>query len=79
MSSQRGLIVAGVMVAAMSSIAAAASLPPGGTFTDDNGSIHEANIEAIAAAAITRGCNPPANTRFCPDQVVTRGDRKSVV
>jgi predicted phosphodiesterase len=74
MTSQRGFIVAGVTVAAMSSIAAAASLPPGGTFTDDNGSIHEANIEAIAAAAITRGCNPPANTRFCPDQVVTRGE-----
>lgn len=52
---------------------AAAALPPGGTFIDDNGNVHEANIEAIAAAGITRGCNPPVNDRFCPDGSVTRG------
>jgi hypothetical protein len=46
---------------------------PGGTFTDDNGSVHEGAIEAVAAEGITRGCNPPANDRFCPDQPVTRG------
>ena len=46
---------------------------PGGTFFDDNGSLHEASIEAIAAAGITRGCNPPVNDSFCPDQPVTRG------
>ena len=44
----------------------AGSLPPGGTFFDDNGNIHEGNIEAIAAAGITRGCNPPTNNRYCP-------------
>ena len=33
----------------------AAALPPGGTFVDDNGNVHEPNIEAIAAAGITRG------------------------
>ena len=48
-------------------------LPPGGTFIDDNGSIHEPSIEAIAAAGITLGCNPPDNDRFCPDDPVTRG------
>lgn len=47
-------------------------LPPGGTFIDDTGSVHEANIEAIAAADITRGCNPPINDRYCPDQPVSR-------
>ena len=50
-----------------------ATLPPGGTFIDDDGNVHEAGIEAIAAAAITSGCNPPANTRFCPQRPVTRG------
>lgn len=46
----------------------------GGTdFTDDNGSTFEGAIEKLAAAGITQGCNPPANTRFCPDQFVTRG------
>ena len=42
------------------------------TFTDDNGSEFEADIERIAAAGITLGCNPPANTRYCPDSRVTR-------
>jgi Tol biopolymer transport system component len=46
---------------------------PGGSFFDDNGSIHEPSIEAIAAAGITRGCNPPVNDAYCPDQPVTRG------
>ena len=50
-----------------------ADLPPGGTFTDDNGNIHEGNIEAIAAVGITKGCNPPANDRYCPGGSVTRG------
>ncbi len=42
-------------------------------FVDDNGSIFEADIERLAAAGITRGCNPPKNDRFCPDDPVTRG------
>jgi len=41
-------------------------------FGDDSGSVHEANINAIAAAEITFGCNPPVNDRFCPDSPVTR-------
>ncbi len=44
-----------------------------GTFNDDDGSIHESYIEAIAASGITKGCNPPSNNRFCPDDPVTRG------
>lgn len=42
-------------------------------FVDDDDSIFEADIERLAAAGITRGCNPPANDRFCPDGKVTRG------
>ena len=53
----------------------ASGLEPGGTFTDDNGSLHEPDIEAVAAAGITKGCNPPANTNFCPDDPVTRGQK----
>lgn len=53
--------------------ASADQLPPGGSFVDDDGNVHEANIEAIAAIGITRGCNPPANTFYCPDDSVTRG------
>ena len=32
-----------------------------------------ADIGKLATAGITRGCNPPANTEFCPDDPVTRG------
>jgi beta-lactamase superfamily II metal-dependent hydrolase len=54
--------------------AAWAALPPGGTFTDDDGNIFEGAIEAIAAEGITKGCNPPTNDKFCPNDEVTRGE-----
>jgi hypothetical protein len=38
-------------------------------FTDDAGSVHEPNINRLAAAGITAGCAP---RRYCPDGVVTR-------
>jgi hypothetical protein len=47
--------------------------PESGTFIDDDDSIFEMDIEALAAAGITKGCNPPVNDRFCPDDRVTRG------
>ena len=50
------------------------ALAPGGSFVDDDGNVHEGNIEAIAAAGITKSCNPPTNDRFCPDRFVTRGE-----
>ena len=43
-------------------------------FIDDNGNLHEASIEAIAALGITRGCNPPLVDRFCPANNVTRAE-----
>jgi hypothetical protein len=52
----------------------AAPLDPGGTFRDDDGNIHEPSIEAIAAAGITKGCNPPVNDRYCPADSVSRGE-----
>jgi len=71
----RSLILAAALTAliAVTAAALAIELPPGGTFIDDNGSIHEGNIEAIAADGITKGCNPPTNDRYCPDDAVTRG------
>jgi LmbE family N-acetylglucosaminyl deacetylase len=45
----------------------------GNKFVDDNGSVFEADIAKLAAAGITAGCNPPANTNFCPESNVTRG------
>ena len=51
----------------------AAETLPGGTFVDDDTSIHQGSIEAIAAAGVTQGCNPPHSNRFCPTNPVTRG------
>ena len=42
-------------------------------FTDDQGSTFESAINRVADAGITQGCNPPANTAFCPDEDVNRG------
>ena len=42
-------------------------------FGDDNGSVHEADINALGTSGITRGCNPPTNDQYCPDQPLTRG------
>ncbi len=41
-------------------------------FRDDDGSIFEADIERLAEAGVTRGCNPPTNDMFCPNDPVTR-------
>jgi len=44
-----------------------------GGFSDTRGHLFAADITRLAESGITRGCNPPANTRFCPDDYVTRG------
>jgi len=49
----------------------------GDLFVDDNYSIFEADIDRLAAAGITKGCNPPDNDNYCPDQAVTRGQMAS--
>jgi chitodextrinase len=40
-------------------------VPSDSTFAED--------IGRLATAGITRGCNPPTNDQFCPDDLVTRG------
>lgn len=46
-------------------------------FQDDDNSVFEQDIDRLAAAGITKGCNPPANTNFCPDDPVSRGQMAS--
>lgn len=43
-------------------------------FTDTVESTFVSEIDWLAAAGITSGCNPPDNTRFCPDAQVTRAE-----
>ncbi len=46
---------------------------PNDFFTDDTQSVFQDDINRIAEAGITKGCNPPANDMFCPEGLVTRG------
>ena len=41
-------------------------------FVDDNGSTFESDIDKLGATGVSRGCNPPENDRFCPNDYVTR-------
>ncbi len=51
----------------------------GDLFDDDDTSIFEDDIDKLATAGITRGCNPPANDNFCPDNNVTRGQMAAFI
>src|SRR5690606_32549585 len=55
--------------------------PPSGpdAFTDDSGHFAEGSINGLAKAGILRGCNPPANTRVCPDAPVTRAEVAAMI
>jgi hypothetical protein len=68
------LLFSVLTVVAQQPALALTELPPGGTFTDDDETLEEGHIEAIFEAGITKGCNPPANDRFCADRAVTRGE-----
>ncbi len=60
-----GGATAGAVAAPTAEVAASRFTDGGGTFADE--------IEWLATAGITLGCNPPANDRFCPERAVTRG------
>jgi SpoIID/LytB domain protein len=59
----------------------ALNLPPSSTdfFDDDDGLPFEDDINSLAAAGITKGCNPPTNDRFCPDETVSRGQTAAFI
>ena len=43
-----------------------------GRFCDDDGSVHQANIERIAGWEITLGCDAEDATKYCPSAEITR-------
>ena len=47
------------------------SISPGDSFSDDDDSVFETEIEALAASGVTSGCT---QGRFCPSRPVTRGE-----
>jgi len=76
----RRLILALAVLLAVATLvpvaAPAQELPPGGTFRDDDGNVHEGNIEAIAAVGITLGCDTEL---YCPSDTVTRGQMAAFI
>lgn len=46
-------------------------VPKGHLFHDD--------IAWMAETGVTKGCNPPANDRYCPDDNVTRGEMAAFI
>ncbi len=71
--SRRGIKLALALALLVVVMAPVAVIAAGGTFTDDEDSIFEADIEWLASANVTKGCNPPTNDLFCPDANVNRG------
>lgn len=43
-----------------------------GTFSDDDTSVHESDIEKLVATGITKGCSTEP-MRYCPSESITRG------
>ncbi|MDX2467942.1 MAG: cadherin repeat domain-containing protein, partial [Acidimicrobiia bacterium] len=52
---------------------------PAVTFSDIAGSTFEADILWLGSVGATKGCNPPANDMYCPDQEVTRGQAAALM
>ena len=55
------------------------TLPTSGRFVDDDGNLHEPDIERIAALNITVGCNPPTGDMYCPNSSVTRAEMAAFI
>jgi hypothetical protein len=49
-----------------------------GGFFDDEGSVHESDIEALLAAGVINGCSVNG-TAYCPDDPVTRGQMAKIL
>ncbi len=77
-NSRRGVLfgILGLLMT-VGAVPAAAQTEPGSGFVDDDGNIHELNIEFIKEAGITKGCNPPVNDQYCPQLPVTRAELAS--
>lgn len=65
------LVIALSLVAALTSGRPANAIGVSGAFVDDDGSVHEPDINAIAAVGITAGCGPAL---YCPNLSVTRAE-----
>lgn len=70
MSNRNRLVVWAAVVSVLAVPLAVAASDAFTNVPDSN--VHHDNIGWLKDADVTRGCNPPANTEFCPDQPVLR-------
>ena len=63
------LVVLAVVLSLVAVATPTAAFTVSGTFTDDDGSVHEPDIQAIAEIGVTNGCGP---SLYCPIDQVTR-------
>jgi hypothetical protein len=74
MRSSRRIGVIGVVLAvALVPALAFASHPDGFEDVPDSNVFHD-DIEWMAETGVTKGCNPPDNTEYCPDRALIRGE-----
>lgn len=62
-----------VVTAIMSGLGTAAVALHGFGDVPDSNPFHD-DVAWLAETGVTRGCNPPFNSEFCPDDSVTRGE-----
>jgi hypothetical protein len=69
-SSLGGILIVFCMLGGLTASAGAEEC--GGFIDVESSDPYCAAVERIRDAGITKGCNPPANTKYCPDNAVTR-------
>jgi len=67
---ERRWLILGLIILLVGGLVPAVALAAGGTFTDDDNSLFEADIEWLAETGVTQGCG---DGQFCPEDPVTRG------
>lgn len=72
----RLVMLMAIVAVGAASIASAATVD---RFVDDDSSVHEGAINAVAEMGIVQGCNPPADDRFCPNRPLTRGEMATIL
>lgn len=72
-SSRRIGVIGAVLAVAMVPALAFASHPDGFEDVPDSNVFHD-DIEWMAETGVTKGCNPPENTEYCPDRELIRGE-----
>lgn len=71
MRTKKRLFLAGVMMAAVAGIPGLVMASHSFVDVPESNTFH-GDIEWLADTGVTRGCNPPDNTEFCPGDPVTR-------